>query len=72
MKFRKALLASLILGLFSFANAELFESTGYGDTPEVAKKDAVTNTVKFSVGEYVMYVTKSELEELKDIKVMFK
>lgn len=54
MQFNKFILVSLCLGLFPFANAEMFESTGYGDTVESAKKDAVSNAIKFSVGEFLM------------------
>lgn len=59
MQFSKTLLTTLVLGLSALGNAKIFEATGYGDTAEMAKKDAVANAIKFSVGEFV--VNKEEL-----------
>lgn len=58
MKFSH-LFALLLFSLSSLSSAQIFEATGIGETPELAKKDAVANAIKFSVGEFV--VSKSEL-----------
>lgn len=47
------------LGIISTAHAKIFTSTGIGDTPELAKKDAISNAIKLGVGE--MIVSKEEL-----------
>lgn len=59
MKLNKLFLSMMMLGATSLANAQIFEATGVGDTPEMAKKDAVSNAIKFSVGEFL--VNKEEL-----------
>lgn len=61
MQFSKTLLATLVLGLSALGNAKIFEATGYGDTVEEARKIAVTNAIKSSVGEFVI-----NREELND------
>lgn len=48
------------LGIISTAHAKVFTSTGIGDTPELAKKDAISNAIKLGVGE--MIVSKEELD----------
>lgn len=40
-------------------SAEIFEAIGYGETADAARKNAVTNAIKMSVGEFV--VNKQEL-----------
>ena len=59
MQFKSTVALSLLLGFTSFSQAQIFEATGYGDTAELAKKDAVTNAIKLSVGEFV--INKEEL-----------
>ncbi|WP_439256658.1 hypothetical protein [Lonepinella sp. BR2271] len=52
---------AFLLSLFlpALSHAQVFEATGTGATAEQAKQDAVTNAIKFSVGEYI--VNKEEL-----------
>lgn len=57
MKFKTLLLGIL---LSSSLSAEVFESIGYGETVESARKNAITNAIKMSVGEFV--VNKQELD----------
>ncbi|KMK52454.1 hypothetical protein RO21_00975 [[Actinobacillus] muris] len=59
MQIKKSLYASILLGLSMFSQAKIFEASGVGNTPELAKKDAVANAIKFSVGETI--VSKEEL-----------
>ncbi|MDO9799162.1 hypothetical protein Q7458_07255 [Glaesserella parasuis] len=59
MVFRTILLMGLLLTSTISVQAKIFEAEGYGDTPEIAKKDAVSNAIKFSVGEFI--VNKEEL-----------
>lgn len=59
MIFKKALLTGILLAGIPFANAKIFEAEGIGGSPEVAKQDAVSNAIKFSVGEFI--VNKEEL-----------
>ncbi|MCK3654634.1 hypothetical protein A4G19_02265 [Pasteurellaceae bacterium Macca] len=55
---KKMIFPALLL-LSSLANAQMFKGSGIGNTLEEAKKDAVTNAIKFSVGEFI--VNKEEL-----------
>lgn len=59
MIFKKALLTGILLAGMSFANAKIFEAEGFGDSSEIAKRDAISNAIKFSVGEFI--VNKEEL-----------
>lgn len=60
MKLKKFAFSSLMLAFSTFANAQLFEATGVGETVEKARQNAVTNAIKLSVGEFV--VNKEELK----------
>lgn len=60
MKLKKFAFSSLMLAFSTFANAQLFEATGVGETAEKARQNAVTNAIKLSVGEFV--VNKEELK----------
>lgn len=59
MIFKKALLTGILLAGMPFANAKIFEAEGIGGNPDVAKQDAISNAIKFSVGEFI--VNKEEL-----------
>lgn len=59
MILKKALLTGILLAGMPFANAKIFEAEGIGDSPEIAKRDAISNAIKFSVGEFI--VNKEEL-----------
>lgn len=59
MIFKKALLTGILLAGMPFANAKIFEAEGFGDSSEIAKRDAISNAVKLSVGEFI--VNKEEL-----------
>lgn len=59
MIFKKALLTGILLAGMPFANAKIFEAEGFGDSSEIAKRDAISNAIKFSVGEFI--VNKEEL-----------
>lgn len=58
MKLRKASPLFLLL-MSNFVTAQVFTASGVGDSPEAAKKDAITNAIKLSVGEII--VSKEEL-----------
>ncbi len=51
----------ILLCCLQISYAKVFEATGFGDTAELAKMDAVTNAIKFSVGEFI--VNKEELND---------
>lgn len=58
----KSIKLSVFLAILNFVGlsyAKVFEAEGYGNTTEMAKKDAVANAIKFSVGEFI--VNKEEL-----------
>lgn len=65
MKFSYLFALSLFC-LPSFGFAQIFEATGTGETPELAKKDAVANAIKFSVGEFVVSKTELNNEDLTE------
>lgn len=57
----------LLLMLFSInSSAEIFEATGYGETSESARKNAVMNAVKMSVGEFVLNKQELNNEEFTE------
>lgn len=60
-------LLCLSLMLFSVNSfAEIFEATGYGETAESARKNAVMNAVKMSVGEFVLNKQELNNEEFTE------
>lgn len=59
MHLSKTLLSILVFAISSFSTAKVFEATGSGETADIARKNAVTNAIKYSVGEFV--VSKQEL-----------
>lgn len=51
---KKTLLAACLFGLSSLAYADVVEGIGVGETAAVAKKNAVDNAVKSSVGQFLL------------------
>ncbi|MDG6881377.1 Uncharacterised protein [Phocoenobacter uteri] len=63
MKSIYSIICFILLLTCQSAFSQLFEATGIGSTADLAKKDAVANAIKFSVGEFL--VNKEELNNDK-------